>query len=98
MTEYEKIESTIYKFEKEGDCVEGELVAVEDNKSFDGKVYKIKDNNGVTHAVFSSVIMASLMDVISIGDDIKIVYTGEKENLKKGQNPIKLFEVFRKKA
>ena len=95
--EYKKVESDIFKFEKEGDCVEGKLISVEDNKSFQGKVYKIENDKGITHAVFSTVILASLMEQVSIGDSVKIIYTGVKPNPVKGQNDTKLYEVFVKK-
>lgn len=90
---WEKKESTIFKFEKVGDSIEGLLVGREEGKNFGNQVYKIKKGE-VVYTVFSTTVMTSSMADVMIGEEVKIVYMGEKENEKKGQNPIKIFEVF----
>ena len=92
--DWKKVEDTIFKFEKEGDSVEGILQSVEEGKNYGNKVYKLKGDNDVTHVVFSTTVMESQMMAVKIGDAVKIKFVGEKENEKKGQNPIKIFEIF----
>lgn len=93
---YKKVESNIFKFEKVGDCVEGELLSVEESHTFNNKVYKIKSNEDKTVTFFGTTILDSLMSSVNIGMQIKVLFAGEKENKKKGQNPIKEFEVYYK--
>lgn len=94
--EYTKVEAEIYKFEKEGDMIEGELKSVDDSSSFGNKVYKIETKEGL-RTVFGTTVIDSQMQLVPPNSMVKIVYTGEKENKKVGQNPIKLFDVFYKK-
>lgn len=91
---YKKIEDKIFKFEIEGDEIEGELLSKEKGSNYDNEVYKIKDKNSVTWTCFSTKVLQSQMQSVKIGDFIKIVYAGNKKNPKKGQNDTKLFEVF----
>jgi len=92
---WNKIEDTIFKFEKDGDSIEGILMAKEDGRSYGNEVYKIKKDEKI-FSIFSTVVLASQMSKVNIGEEIKIVFMGEKENDKKGQNNIKLFEVYKR--
>jgi len=94
MAEWKKIESNVHKFMDVGEAIEGKLISKEPNQSFDkGKVYKIETKEGLK-VIFGTSILDSEMESVNIGQMVKIVYVGEKENKKKGQNPLKLFEVF----
>ena len=93
--EWKKEEDEIVVFENEGDNVYGELVAVEKSATFDNQVYKIKQDDKIK-TVFGTTVLDSRLVTKKIGDQIKIVFTGTKENKKKGQNPIKLFDVYGK--
>lgn len=92
--EWKKVEDKIFKFENEGDVIEGVLVGVEDNKTFSGKVYKLKNNDEI-RVVFGTTVLDSQMSSVSIGDEVKIVFTGTKPD-PKGRNDIKLYDVFTK--
>ena len=92
---YKKVEMGVKRFEKTGDSISGIYESREDGAMFGNLVYKIRQDNGETMIVFSTTILESKMAGVKIGDKIKIEYLGEKENKKKGQNPIKLFEVFK---
>lgn len=92
--EWSKVESEIMQFQKEGDCIEGILIDKEKSKTYNNMVYKVKKDDGKTTVVFGTTVLDSQMTEIDIGKRVKIVFLGEKENEKKGQNPIKLFEVF----
>ena len=97
MTEYEKVEDTIFKFENVGDELEGVLIAVEDGANYGNKVYKIKCDDDKTRVVFGTTVLMSQMSVISIGERIKIVREKDKPHKKAGMNPIKVFSVYRGK-
>lgn len=92
--EWKKVESEIFKFEKDGDMIEGKLVSAEDSHMYDNKVYKIEGKDKKVKVIFGTTVLDSQMVNVSIGKDVKIVFTGVKENPKSGQNDIKLFEVF----
>lgn len=93
-SELKKVEDMIFKFEKVEDSIYGVLMAVEHGSNFGNKVYKIKTEDGNIYTVFSTTVLESKMSTVKIGDTVKIVYVGDKENKKSGQNPIKVFEVY----
>jgi hypothetical protein len=95
--EWTKVEDTIVKFEKAGDSAEGKLIAIEEGRNFGNKVYKL-ETGAKTLTIFGTSVIESQMSGVSIGDAVKIVFTGTKENKNKGQSPIKLFDVFIKRA
>lgn len=90
---YKKIEDKIHKWAEKGDYIEGELVSSEESRTFGNKVYKFKTEDDETIVVFGTAVLDSQMAGVELGDKVKIEYLGEKENKKKGQNSIKLFEV-----
>jgi hypothetical protein len=96
MAEWEKVEKEIFKFEKEGDFIEGKLLAVVDSPTYSNKVYTIETKQG-NKTVFGTVVIDSQMQLVKMGQMIKILYVGEKSSDKKGYNPIKLFEIYVKK-
>ena len=90
---FKKVEDKIFKFEKYKDCIEGELLSIENGTNYNNKVYKIKDESNDVYTVFSTSVLESKMNSVKIGDVIRITYTSQKESKKKGQNPTKIFEV-----
>lgn len=94
MSEWQKIESTVFKFEKIGDVIEGVLRSVEDSASHENnKVYKIEQKDKKIYTVFGTVILNDLMQGVKIGQQVKILFSGTKES-QKGQNPTKLYDLF----
>jgi hypothetical protein len=79
--------------EKEGDSIEGELLAVREG-SYGNKVYDVRLSDGEVTTVFGTVVLESLMAQASIGQKVKIEYVGLKPSKIKGRNPTKLFKVF----
>lgn len=94
-SELKKVEDKIIKFENPGDKLMGELVSKEKGANFNNDVYKIKLADGDVVTVFATTVLESQMAGAKIGDTVKIVYTGEKENPKPNLNAIKQFEVYR---
>lgn len=95
--EWKKVEFEIFKFENKGDSIEGELISKEVGMNFGNEVYKIRTKEG-DKTVFSTVVLQSQMKSVNTGSFIKIIFTGTKVNEKKGQNPIKLFDVYFKEC
>jgi len=93
--EWKKTEDLIFKFEKEGDSVEGKLISKEKGHNYDNEVYKL-EKEGKINVVFSTTVMESQMQSVNIGDQVKIVFVGTKESKQKGYNDIKLFDIFTK--
>lgn len=89
---YKEINPTDWTYEKEGDFVEGILVNKKDgvgvNKS---KLYIIETPEGVKN-VWGAAILDSRMDLVKLGDIVKITYKGLAE-AKGGKNPAKIFKV-----
>lgn len=89
---YEEVNPTEWKFEKDGDFIEGFLVDKKDdigtNKS---KMYSLETADGVKN-VWGSAILDSRMTFVKIGDKIKITYKGLGE-AKAGHNAPKIFKV-----
>jgi hypothetical protein len=92
--ELRKVENKIFKFEKKGDEIEGQLLSIETGSNYGNAVYKIESNDGGVFIVFGTSVLQSQMAEAKIGKQVRIIYQGEKKNEKKGQNPIKLFDVY----
>lgn len=95
MAEWQKVESTIVKWDKKGDELTGELINRERGINFDNDVYSIRSMNGSVWTVFGTTMLSSLMASIKVGSTVRIVYTGDKPS-KNGLNKLKTFEVYTK--
>jgi len=91
---WNKINFEVFVFKKTGDSIEGIYEEKETGQLYGNNVYKIKQEKGSTFIVFGTSVLDTLMNSKKIGDKIKIVYTGNKDNKKKGQNAIKMFDVY----
>jgi len=89
---YKEIDPKVWKYEKDGDFVEGILVQKQDkvgeNESW---MYSINTPEGIKN-VWGSVILDSRMTLAKVGDKIKITYKGLGE-AKSGRNAPKIFKV-----
>lgn len=94
MTDWEKVESNVWRPENKEDSIEGVLIAKEKSIDYDTQVYtievKVKENI-VRRTVYGTTVLDDRMKDIPVGKIIKIVYKGEKQ-VKRGLT--KLFEVF----
>jgi len=89
---FKEINPLSWIYEKDGDCIEGILVKVQDNvgvnKSF---LYHIETTQGIK-SVWGATILDSRMALVPVGSKLKITYKGLAE-AKKGKNPAKVFKV-----
>lgn len=82
---YEDIEFDLemWKHEKEGDFVCGIFKSVKknygENKS---TIYILKQEDGSLIGVWDSAVLKDKIDLIDIGDDIKIIYLGKAKGKK----------------
>jgi len=89
---FEEINPTTWKYDKEGDFIEGFLVRSQEdigvNKS---KLYAIDTGEGIK-SVWGATILDERMALVKIGDKVRITYKGLAE-AQKGKNPAKIFKV-----
>lgn len=89
---YKEIDPTDWKYENDGDFIEGILVRSQKdigvNKSM---LYSIETPEGVKN-VWGATILDSRMALVTVGSKIKITYKGKAE-AKAGKNPAKIFKV-----
>lgn len=89
---YEEVDPQDWKYEKDGDFIEGILVRAQHdigvNKSM---LYSIETSDGVKN-VWGAAILDSRMALVKVGDKIKVTYKGLAE-AKGGKNPAKIFKV-----
>lgn len=88
-------QGTRFRFENDGDEIEGKLVSVGPGKFENSKVYVLEKEDGAAVSVFGSVIMDDRMSEVEVGDYVKIVFGGMVKT-GSGKNA-KLFKVFVKK-
>ena len=89
---YEEINPLIWKYEKDGDFIEGILVQVQGGiGANESKLYSIETPEGVKN-VWGAAILDSRMSLVKVGEKIKITYKGLSE-AKAGKNPAKIFKV-----
>ena len=91
--EWKKIEREIFKFENEGDSIEGELLKIEPSETYKNKIYTIRTSEG-DKVVFGTAVIDSELSIVPVGSEIKILFVGTKESKVKGQNPLKLFDIY----
>ena len=91
--EWKKIEDNIFRFEDVGDTIQGVLKQKEIGQVYGNEVYHIKTATD-DFVIFSTVVLQSRMAGVDIGNEVKIVFTGTQPSKKKGQEDVKLFDVF----
>ena len=93
--EYEVVEPKIWKYDKEGDQIEGVLVQKKtDVGPNDANAYYIENEKGI-YMVWGTTILDDRMAVVELLDHVRITYKGSKENSR--QQPTKIFKVERGK-
>ncbi len=89
---YEEINPTDWKYENEGDFIEGFLVRIQEKIGpNNSKLYSIETPEGVKN-VWGATLLDSRMALTKVGDKIKITYKGLAE-ASQGKNPAKIFKV-----
>ena len=89
---FKKVEAKIAKFEKDGDFIIGELIAVRDSNTFSNKNYSLKCADG-DFTVFGTTVLDNQMEKAKIGDILIIILESSKPNKNPVLNDIKMFEV-----
>lgn len=90
---YEDIEESFWDY-KEIEGVSGIYHAMnEDVGKNKSKVYLLKQEDGSIVNVWGSIVLDNQMKKVSVGDDIRIVYLGEKQGEGKGKRPYHDFKI-----
>ena len=90
---FEKVEVGLWTYEKPGDEIVGNLLKVESEVGPNKSMMYTLVVEGKPINVWGATVLDAKMSVVSIGDTVKIVYTGlgEKQG---GKNAPKKFDVF----
>src|ERR1035437_9597063 len=79
---------------KAGDEIAGEYIDRKENVGPNSQmVYVLKKEDGTFVSVWGKTVLDSHMSRVSVGDEVKIVYTGSVKN-KLGNREFKTFDVF----
>ncbi len=93
--QYDEVQQNFWMPEKIGDFVcgiyEGIIEKVGENQS---DVYKLRQENGELIFLWATAVLKTKMQLVYIGDDIKIVYNGEKKATR-GTRTYKEFSVMK---
>ena len=93
--EFEEIEPNVWKYEKEGDSIEGVLIRKEEgvgpNKS---RTYHL-EKDGKQWMVWGTTIIDNRMAYVEVGKYVKITYKRTETN--KQNQPVKIFKVEKEK-
>lgn len=94
---YEEVNADVWKPTKEGDSIEGILIHKEpaDKSRQMSARYKIEVHPNVFKLVWGSTILDDRMQVVNVGDKIRITFKGKKKNQKKQDVNIYKVEVDR---
>lgn len=95
---YEDIEQEFWEYKEENDAVSGIYLSMQtgagENKS---NVYNLEMPNRKIMSIWGSTVLDNKMKLVKFGDDIKIIYLGEKSETGKGSRRYKDFKIQRAK-
>jgi len=89
--EWKKVEVNAFKFENEGDSIEGVYLRAEKSTQYENDNYVLETTDG-NKTVFGTAVLNTKMANIPLGKMVKIVYIGKAKS-KKGVM-YKDFDVF----
>jgi hypothetical protein len=93
---WETIEPGVWKPANEGDQIQGILVQKrEKGGKYDSESYVVENQDGM-HLIFATTVLQQRMELVNVGDEVRITYKGVEQNTK-GQD-VKIFKVQRAKA
>lgn len=94
--QWEKIEGgKFWNPQEENDELSGEVIEI--TQGIYGSRWSIKTDNEEEILTPSHKLLQNRMSGIKVGETIRIVYKGTQPPAVRGQNPTKMYEVFRKK-
>ena len=94
--EYEKIDTgNMWQPEQKEDSLIGEITEITDGNY--GLQYTIRKADNEIIRTPSHKVLQNRMAGMKKGDKIKIVFIGEEAPKVRGQNPLKMYDVFKKK-
>ena len=90
---YKEINPDTWKYEKDGDAIEGVLVKVEkDVGPNESALYSLELSPEVFKSVWGSTLLDQRMSLVKIGQKVRITYKGLLEK-QPGKNAAKIFKV-----
>lgn len=98
--EWKSTTGEIFRFEKEGDSIEGTLANIRDGKYFrpetgaKSKVFDIRTKDGTMKSIFGTAVLERLLSSVQLNTEVKVTFKGVTKT--KAGNDLKQFEVFTK--
>jgi len=89
----EVIRNNFFKFEADGDSIEGEYLGTEEGTFGDNHIIQTKEEK---YAVGSYTDLNRKLKGVNVGDQVKITYLGEKQSEKNADRTYKDFKVEKK--
>lgn len=90
---YEDVEQTFWEYEKEGDSIVGVYISKQEDVGMNKScVFNLDQPNGKIISIWSSTVLENKFKLVKIGDDLKIIYLGEKK-AEKGNRTYKDFKI-----
>lgn len=91
--EFEELNPDVWKPQEEGDSIEGYYISKKEEVGPNKSTAYYLELGVQQTMIWGTTIIDDRMSLAKVGDYIKIIYKGEKEN-KRGQN-VKIFSVLR---
>ena len=93
--EYEQVQgANIWQPQNEGAELVGEIIDIQSGQF--GLQYKLKNDEGMILTPSHKYLQNLMVGMIK-GDNVRIVYTEERPPKIRGENPMKVYEVYKKK-
>jgi len=89
---WKSVEPEVWKYENEGELIEGVLVEVVPKTDECGTKYYIENTSG-QWIVYGTVVLDERMGSVKIGELVRVTYKGSKPNKDKRKNDTKIFKV-----
>lgn len=94
--DWEKVEMGKYwNPENDGDELVGEVTEM--TSGIYGSRWTVKNDDGEELLTPSHKVLQSRMSSVKVGETVKIIFKGTQPPAVRGQNPTKMYEVFKKK-
>jgi hypothetical protein len=98
MAEWEEIgQLKIWKPAKENEVLEGKVASVKEQSSF-GKSWTIVDAEGEEVQTPAHKVLQNRMENCKVGDHVRITFLGTEAAKVRGQSPMAIYKVERRKA
>lgn len=95
MTEWEKVDPKVWEPKQSGDFVEGIYIIKREGLGVHKSNMYILENNQKQIGVWGSAILDQKMELVKVGERVKIEFGGKEET--KDKKPVNIYEIYKEK-